>query len=368
MIRFILLPAAMLVASTLGSQPSRPPRSVIVRDALGGEILGYDVDQNGTEGVLSEWVVEQNGMFEIAVETFDQKTGKIKKIIKKIQSRGDFVTLGVVGTSIGLVEQQYADPYVYKTVYDMLDPLGGNRITGHWTPSLRKIDNHIQEISESQGSSTTAVLGESFKTFESFVFGANVATNTMGAITHLTDSAFGDSNYPVMAFDTATNQAVVAAGGGGLIGTPELAIVDVTKTGFTEFTGLGQGEVNGIAVDSADGIACTATEADWNIEFYDLATEAGSQETLEGATSDLNSGADVQFDAVNKFFLIDQQVCAGSEDGSCIQVYDAQGNWVETTNPIAGSFGHIAFNPNTRTGFLWLNDSSKFDELQSFTY
>jgi hypothetical protein len=41
---------------------------------------------------------------------------------------------------------------------------------------------------------------------------------------------------------------------------------------------------------------------------------------------------------------------------------------VETTNPISGSFGHIAFNPNTRTGFLWLNDNDKFDELESFTY
>jgi hypothetical protein len=168
--------------------------------------------------------------------------------------------------------------------------------------------------------------------------------------------------------DTTTNQAVVAEGGGGLIGTPELAIVDLTKGGYSEFTGLGEGETNGIAVDSADGIACTSTEEDWHIEFYDIATQTGFEETLEGATSDINSGGDVQFDPVNKLFLIDQQVCAGSDNGSCIQVYDTQGNWIETTNPISGSFGHIAFNPNTRKGFLWLNDNDKFDELESFTY
>ncbi len=122
----------------------------------------------------------------------------------------------------------------------------------------------------------------------------------------------------------------------------------------------------GIAVDSADGIACTATEGDWNIQFYDIATESGFEETLQGGTSDLNSGADVEFDPVNKLFLINQQVCGGQEENGCIQIYDASGNWVETAN--GNGFSHMALNPNTRTGFLELNDNDKFDELQSFTY
>lgn len=345
-------------------------KSVIVHDALGGQIVGYDVDQNGDEGVLSEFLVQQNGTFLVAMETFNQTTGKVK-IIKKFEPRrcgtcGDFVTLGVVGTSIGLVERQYGDPYVYKTTYELLNPLEGNKISGLWEPGLREIDNHIQEVSESQGSSTTAVLGVRLKTQESFVFGADIAANTSGPITRLTDSAFGASNYPVMAYDTTTGQAVVAAGGGGLTGSVEIAIVDVLNGGFTEFSGLGRGEVNGTAVDSADGIACTATEGDWNIEFYDLATESGFQETLQGATSDLNSGADVQFDPVNKLFLIEQQTCPGQQS-ACIQIYDPQGNWVKTTKPTNG-FGHIAFNPGTRSGFLWLNDNGKFDELESFRY
>jgi hypothetical protein len=366
MARILLLAASLLAASAATTAASQARGSIIVHSALGGTIIGYDVDQNGTEGVLSEYVVLQGAGFEIAIETFDQKTGKVK-IIRKIQSTGDFITLGVVGTSIALVERQFANPYVYKTTYDTLDPLDANKITGHWTPNLRKIDNHIQGVSESQGSSSTAVLGVNFKTFESFVFGANVATNVSGPITRLTDDVFGYSNYPVVALDTATSQAVVAAAGAGLT-TPELAIVDLVNGGFTEFAGLGQGEVNGIAVDSDDGIACTTTQNDFNIEFYDIAKETGFNEILKGATSDLNSGANVQFDPVNKLFLIDQQVCAGSEIGSCIQVYDTQGNWIEATSPISGSFGHIAFNPNTRTGFLWLNDGSKFDELESFAY
>lgn len=369
MIRSYLIAAAALTASIPVSHAGQPRSPVIVHAAFGGQILGYDVDQNGSEGMLSEWILSGNGdQIIIAIETFDQKTGKVR-IVKKIEQpdyAGDFITLGVLGTSIGVVERQYSDPYIYKTTYDLLDPLDGNKISGQWKPGLREIDNHIQEMSESQGSSTTAVLGVRLKTEESFVFGADVATNTSGPITRLTDNAFGYSNYPLMAFDTITGQAVVAAGGGGLTGTTEVGIVDVAKGGYREFSGLGVGEVNGIAVDSADGIACTATEADWNIQFYDIATESGFEETIQGGTSDLNSGADVEFDPVNKLFLIDQQVCGGQEENSCIQIYDTSGNWVETAN--GNGFSHMALNPNTRTGFLELNDNDKFDELQSFTY
>lgn len=368
MLRMPALATALLVTSAIAPEAAQSPSPVIVRSALGGEILGYDLDQNGSEGVLSEWITS-GPQITIAIETFDQKTGKVK-LIKKIEQpiyAGDFVTLGVVGTSIGLVERQLSDPYIYKTTYDLLNPLSENRINGHWTPNLRTSDNHVQHISESQGSSTTAVLGESFKNFQSFVFGTDVAANTTGPITRLTDEVFGNANYPVIALEASTNQAVVAAAGAGVT-TPELAIVDLTKGGYSEFAGLGKGEVNGIAVDSADGIACTTTQTDFSIEFYDIETKTGFSETLEGATSDLNSGADVQFDPVNKLFLVEQQTCADSESDSCVQVYDTHGNWVEATTPIPGSFGHIAFNPNTRTGFLWLNDNDKFDELESFRY
>lgn len=366
---FLLVGATALAFAAANATASQARRPVIIQTALGGQVLGYDIDQNGSEGVLSEWLETKTAMI-IAIETFEQKTGKVK-LIKKIQQpsyAGDLITLGVVGTSVGLVERQWSNPYIYKTTYDLLDPLDSNKISGHWTPGLRRVDNHIQEVSESQGSATTAVLGMNFKTFESFVFGANVATNISGPIVRLTDSVFNNANYPVMALDTATNQAVVAATNSGFFETPELAVADLTKGGFSEFAGLGNGEVNGIAVDSSDDIAVTSTQNDWNIEFYDLENQSGSIQTLQGATSNINSGADVQFDPVNKLFLIDQQVCAGSESGTCIQVYDTKGNWVETTNVINGGFGHIAFNPNTRTGFLWLNDSSKFDELESFTY
>jgi len=43
-----------------------------------------------------------------------------------------------------------------------------------------------------------------------------------------------------------------------------------------------QGSINGLAVDSEDGIACTTTEVDFRVEFYDLAKETGFAVVLPG--------------------------------------------------------------------------------------
>jgi hypothetical protein len=53
------------------------PATVIVHSKFGGQIFGFDIDQNGTEGVLAEAQDLSGGNVEAAVETFDQKSGKI---------------------------------------------------------------------------------------------------------------------------------------------------------------------------------------------------------------------------------------------------------------------------------------------------
>src|ERR1700678_2235932 len=90
------------------SRPPKGPGKVIVHPALGGVIFGFDVDQNGTEGFLSEGII--TGDCPYATETFDQKTGKIIKVVRKGKSAGcgdDDVTWGVVGSSVGLVEHYH---------------------------------------------------------------------------------------------------------------------------------------------------------------------------------------------------------------------------------------------------------------------
>lgn len=74
-------------SSSAGAAPASetngpsPNKTVLVHPKLGGFILGYDIDQNGTEGLLSEYVTLQDGNNDVATEVFDQKTGKILKVI-----------------------------------------------------------------------------------------------------------------------------------------------------------------------------------------------------------------------------------------------------------------------------------------------
>src|ERR1039458_1492341 len=87
--------------------PAADADTIIVHAKFGGQIFGFDIDQNGTEGVLSEAKTLSNGNVLAAVETFDQTTGKILAVVTKTQTQDDFITLGVVGNSVGLVEHEH---------------------------------------------------------------------------------------------------------------------------------------------------------------------------------------------------------------------------------------------------------------------
>ncbi len=94
-------------ASEARTAPTAGGGSVIVHSKFGGQIFGFDIDQNGTEGVLSESKPLSNGNFLASVETFDQTSGKILTVVTKTQTQDDFITLGVVGSSVGLVEHEH---------------------------------------------------------------------------------------------------------------------------------------------------------------------------------------------------------------------------------------------------------------------
>jgi len=356
------------------------PGTSIVHSEFGGQIFGFDIDQNGTEGVLSEAQDLGGSKVLAAVETFDQATGKILKVVKKIETKDDFLTLGVAGTSVGLVEREHVQGiYVVKRVYEELNPLDSNKFTGTWTPPLAS-DDIILGVGRDQASTTTAVLAfENGGNDSTFVFGSNVAANTSGSLITLTDPTFFFSDSPVIAYDSKTNQAVVAASTGEVGGPPPvIALVDLTSGTVVEFNGLPgappyrAGFVNGIAVDSADGIACTTTELDFSVEFYNLKKKTGFAVTLPGATNQLQSGSDVEFDPVNKLFLVAQSE-SSTGSGSSIQVYDTKGNLVESLNGFNFSnafnvvFTHIALNPSNRSGYVDGPDAG-VTEIQSFTY
>src|SRR4051794_35389126 len=134
-----LLTALGSLASPAYAQKVRPEAgTVFVNTALGGFILGYDIDQNGTEGILAESLTLNDGRHTVAVETFDQRTGKILKILsQQTDTNNDFVALGVYGNGVGLIEfEKSSGHFVNQRLYGTVNPLKSNRLSGTWTPPL----------------------------------------------------------------------------------------------------------------------------------------------------------------------------------------------------------------------------------------
>jgi hypothetical protein len=342
--------------------------TVFVKTALGGTIFGYDIDQNGTEGLLSEALLEPSGKLNIATEAFDQTTGKIVKIVdEQTNTVNNFVTFGIYGNSVGLFEvEQVKGLFVDQRLYGTINPLSSNKVTGTWTPPLTT-DQLIIGLAPSQGSPNTAVLASN-NNFGAMLFESNIAANTFGPMITLASGVFGLANSPAPAIDTLTNQVVVAGGSGAFLTHPTLAVVDLTTQNVTQFEGLGFGFVNGIAVDSADGIAVTATEDDFSLEYYNLATHTGFKVKLLNASDQSQSGGYVAFDPINKLFLVGQEFSSVAPTGSSILVYDTHGNFVEAVNGLSlpASPVNIAINPSKRIGFVIVTPD--LTELQSFSY
>lgn len=359
------LAAAQTSASRLHASVSLG--NIIVHSKFGGQIFGFDVDQSGTEGLLSE----AGGSVNAAVETFDQKTGKILKVVIKTQTQDDFLTMGVLGKSVGLVEREHVISFLHlKRTFHTLNPLDSNKFTGIWTPPLgsKHIITAIDgSISRTQGSpNIVAWAGDISGQFIPWVFESNIEKNKFGPIVKITDSTnFGSVVSPI-AFDTKTNQAVIGGGTGAFGTNPTIGVVDLTKGTFSEFRGIGFGFVNGIAVDSADGIFCTTTEDDASVEFYDLKSETGFTVVLPGSNGQqFLSGWDVEFDSIHKLFLV-AQPNSSTGTGSSIYVYDTKGNAKNILNGFSfPTPQRLALNPGQRTGWV---DGPVNGEIQSFKY
>jgi hypothetical protein len=293
-------------------------------------------------------------------------------------TRDEWVTLGIVGTSVGLMEDEHSQGgMVVSRTFPTMNPVESNQITGAWTPPLGSGFLIMPNgVSRSQGTGDVAVFAynNTGTTFIPHVFSSNVAANTFGPVVPVTDSKDFGSVPPPIAYDSVTNQAILGGGPGCFGCFPVIGLVDLVNGGFTTFTGVGFGFINGIAVDSADGIFCTTTEDDAGVEFYDLATKKGVEVFLpRSAANQTFSGADVEFDPVNKLFLVAQPVSSSSPSGSTIYVYDTSGNVLETLNGFNFSNAsnvvpmYIALNPSMRSGFV-NGPSANVNELQSFTY
>lgn len=357
------------------SDQSTPASPVIVHSKFGGQIFGFDVDQNGSEGVLAEAQDLSNGKVEAAVETFDQKTGKILTVLIRTETEDDFITLGVAGNSVGLIEREHVISLLnVQRSFLTINPLTANKFTGKWTPPIGT-QHLLKEVSRNQGTTNNAVFAQDNSgSFMPFVFSSNVAANTFGPVIQITDTFNFGSTVPPMAYNPLTNQAVLGGGNGCFGCAPVIGLVDLVQGTFAEFTGIGFGFVNGIAVDPDDNIACTTTEDDATLEFYDLNTQTGFTVVLPGSgEQQFFSGADVEYDPIHKLFLIAQPNSSSAPSGSTIYVYDINGVLQKVINGFSFSNAfnvvpaHIALHPSLRIGFVD-GPSANVNEIQGFSY
>jgi hypothetical protein len=357
------------------TKPPKGPGKVIVHPALGGTIFGFDVDQNGSEGLLSEAVLGNTCTW--ATETFDQKTGKIVKVVRKGKSVGcgdDDISWGIVGNSVGLVEHQHSPTFDHLEIsFPVLNPLDGNQVTGLWVTPEKK-GAEIWGVSRNQGTPINAFQVYDFSTTLLYVYGSDVAKNMFGPVVQI-------GSYPgIIGLNTKTNTAVVLASNGNSYGPSYVNQVDLATGKIKSFLGIGSGQVMGIAVDSEDDMAVTTTFGDAGVEFYDLKNQTGFEETLPFIPENCDNactGVDVEFDPIHKLFLVAQPISSQQPNSnfSTIYVYNRQGTLLETLNKFnffTQRFDvfpvHMAIHPSERSGFVDVTNSLGVGAIQSFTY
>jgi hypothetical protein len=256
-----------------------------------------------------------------------------------------------------------------------MNPVTAGHFTGKWVPPIADFD--VIQNAENQSTSTSVVYGIDLKHDDRPDLIATDLAQGTSTVFPLNPETFGIGHAQV-AQDTATNQAVLASSNGAVGGPPPLiSQLDLATGDITQFSGLnggpfGAGFVNGLAVDSSTGIACTTTELNAQVEFYKLKKKTGIAVQLPGTGpgDQLNSGAAVTVDPVNHLFLVADPVFAPT-GGSAIVVYDEQGNLIEAitgftfSNRFAVVPVRVAVNPGLRMGFV---DGPGIDQLQQFFY
>ena len=376
---FVCLASPTRASDQSGFQvnPNAEAGDVIVRGKLGGLIFGFEVDPNGTEGLLCEAVSNSDGTVSARVETFSQATGRIIRVLDRSESQDDFIAWGVAG-SVGLIEHEHVRGlFNIKRTFSTINPLPDNMINGRWTPPLdrKQIVNQVKPALD--GTPNVAVYALSVSTNVSpVVFSSNLADNTFGPLIDITDPDFTQEAPPVIAFDPIGNQAILGHDKPSpFILPPVIGFVDLATGSFVKRTGLGLGVINGIAVDSEDGVLCTDTSFDSTVQFYTLSDFTSISVFLPGhdPQNSTASGGDIEFDPINKLFLVAQAFSNGQLDhGSSIHVYDLMGNLVESIDGLNFQGGdnvfpvHITLNPNRRIGLV--NGPDLTTAIQSFSY
>jgi hypothetical protein len=381
-----MLAACAVIAATSPSWCGTAPRHKVglgnvLTTKDGGQIYGFDIDQNGNDGVLAS---AGNG---VSVETFDETSGKIVKYFAtKDSAKNSYSVDGIFTGDAGLITH-YIVPHgqIYaRRVYDVMSPVTANKFTGVWTPPVKDID--IELSAENQTAPTSVVYAIELKNQDApDLIVSNIARNTVSKLIRLDANLFSLGNGPQLGLYAAANVAVMAESPDyGAVGgdAPINFLFDLTSGKSTQFNGYNNGPVhagyvNGLATDPTNGVTATDTELNAQVEFYDMATRTGLAAVQLPCTSDadqLYSGGPIAVDPVNKLFLVTETYNAcNNGTGSVIVVFDESGKYVETISGFDFPIDSVispppALNPNRRMGWAFGGPGGRVSQLQQFFY
>jgi hypothetical protein len=381
----VLTYSAALFVANAAAQPSIPHtvglgKVLTTRD--GGQIYGFDINQNGDDGVLASAGYDSGGNFFVSVETFNQNKGTItKSFATRNSARNSYSVDGIFAGDVGLVTH-YIIPkgQIYaKRQYEVMNPVTARKFTGAWTPPLKDVD--IQLVAENQAASTSVVyVIELKKNDDPALIVSDVGANTFSNVIKLDPNTFSLAYGPQLGQYTAANEAIIALSpDGGAVGgeAPVNYLIDLSTGKSMSFQGYNNGfyhagYVNGAATDPNTGVTATDTELNAQVEFYDMAKQQGItavQLPCTGDTDQTYSGSGIANDPVNKLFLVTETYDACSSGAtSSIHVFDESGNYIESITGFQFAIGEPApaINPGKRMG--WAFGGPGFSQLQQFFY
>jgi hypothetical protein len=321
-----------------------------------------------------------------AIETFDESTGRITKVVQKkqrVNANVEPVVDAIAGSDVGIVdvERLEINPFERNDYFDLINPVTGEKITGRSKP--RQVLGIVPNfITDNQGSSSQIMMvlyPDKHGDDEVGLYTYDTVRNAWGKRLAFRRQFLFQSGFPnYAAVDATTNEAVVGYLGRSRYNPHESAtfyIMDAaTGKHLRSFYGVGYGFPNGMAIDPTTGVMCTTTTGDMDVEFYTLATGKGKAVQIPryNNAGALTNGAAVAADPVNHLFLVAQRNSTFSQSGgSTVIVYDERGKLVEYINgfnflnlytPVVP---HLAVNPSNRTGYV---NGPNLNQLQEFTY
>ena len=344
----------------------------ILTAKFGGTIFGWAINENGTDGVLTEVTPPSGSPFKSVVETFDQTTAKVTKVVREQNGDSGNRELNVdaiLANDVGLIDdERHFGKYTRRDIYYLMAPVTKKKITGTWKrPPGRNF--LIFDIADQQ-SNPVAVMAATIldgviskpPTFEVVV--TDVATNKILRILH---APSGDGvNYPYfVAEDTTTQHAYVPAANY----ESQTVFIDYDlQSGHASNNFVAppfSGPVAGIAIDSASHMMCTTTGSTYSVQMYDLKTKAQTfVGQIPNSGGEGQAGSAIAADPINHLFLVEQP--NSLQGGSEIYVYDEQGNVLESLSGFAfGPLSGIQVVASSRTGFA---AGPQPNQIESFSY